>query len=74
MVCWMQYIKDIKQLLSQYNLSDEQAAVILKDIERDVGHNANLIKATVDTEKEDLIKRLRKKKTEKEESKSMSYA
>ena len=55
-------------MLKKYNLSDEEVIEILKDVEKEVGHNVNLIKAVIDLEKEGLIKRLKKKKkiTEKE--------
>ena len=68
MVCWLIYKNLVKNMLKKYNLSDEEVIEILKDVEKEVGHNVNLIKAVIDLEKEGLIKRLKKKKkiTEKE--------
>ena len=72
MVCWMRFLDTVKQYLREYNISDEQAKEILLDIENEIGHNPNLIKAVVDSEKENLIKRLKKKSREKEKE-SMAY-
>lgn len=64
-------MKDVKKYLKQYNITDEQAKYILLDIEKEVEHNPNLIKAIVDFEKEDLIKRLKRKG--KEKKKDLAY-
>lgn len=74
MVCWMKYINAVKKYLGNYNINDEQAKDILLDIEDEVGHNSELIKAIVDFEKEGLIKRLKKKKKKKTEEKHIAYA
>ena len=65
MVCWMKFLELVKQLTG---VSDDDAKEILEDIEDEVGHDENLIKAVVDAEKEGLKKRLRKKKKDVEES------
>ena len=76
MVCWMRFLNIVKEYLREYNVDDEQAKEILLDIENEIGHNPNLIKAVVDSEKEDLIKRLKKKKKlkEKEQIAHSGYA
>jgi hypothetical protein len=72
MVCWLVFLNVVKKYLSAYNVNDEEAKEILLDIEKEVGHNKDLIKAVVDFEKEGLIKRLKKKK--KARGKEMAYA
>ena len=67
MTCWMKFLGTVKGYLGQYNINDSEAKQILEDIERDVGHNPNLIKAVVDTEKAGLIKRLKRRSKEKKE-------
>lgn len=74
MVCWMRYINTVKKYLRNYDISDEQAKDILLDIEDEVGHNADLIKAIVDFEREALIKRLKKKRKKKAKGKHIAYA
>jgi hypothetical protein len=54
----------VKEKLKRFNITDENAEEILKDIEKEVGHNHELIKAIVDIEDEKLMKRLKKKKKE----------
>jgi hypothetical protein len=70
MVCWMKYVNAVKKLAK---VSEEDAIAILKDIEDEVGHDENLIKAVVDAEREGLKKRLRKKKRSKAEE-SVAYS
>lgn len=69
MTCWMKYLNLVMRLAK---VSEGDAEKILKDIEDEVGHDENVIKAVVDAEREGLIKRLRKKKRVKEES--IAYA
>ena len=69
MVCWMAYLELVKQLTG---VGDEDARRILQDIEGEVGHDKNLIKAIVDAEKEGLARRLRKKR--RKEEKTIAYA
>ena len=66
MTCWLRFVGNVKGYLKTYKLSDKQAKQILEDIEREVGHNPNLIKAVVDLEKGSLIKRLKRREKEKE--------
>jgi hypothetical protein len=73
MVCWMKYINTVQKYLKDYNVNKEQAEEILRDVEKQVGHNANLIKAIVDFEKGNLIKRLKKKKKEKQKEEAYGY-
>jgi hypothetical protein len=70
----MRFLNVVKDYLKDYNLSDEQAKEILLDVENEVGHNANLIKAVVDSEKQDLIKRLKKKKKQEEKQEQTDAA
>ena len=65
----MKFMELVKQLTG---VSDDDAREILEDIEDEVGHDENLIKAVVDAEKEGLKKRLRKKKKREEEA-SVAY-
>jgi len=64
MTCWMKFLGTVKGYLKDYNVSDADARQILEGIEKDVGHNPNLIKAMIDLEKSGLIKRLKKKSKE----------
>lgn len=66
MTCWMKFTGAVKNYLREYNVTDNEARQILESIEKEVGHNANLIKSVVDMEKAGLIKRLKKKAKEKE--------
>ena len=66
----MKFLKYVQELTG---VSEKDAEDILKDIEDEVGHDENLIKAMVDMEKENLVKRLRKKKRVKELEESMAY-
>ncbi|MCD6522207.1 MAG: hypothetical protein J7K68_00505 [Candidatus Diapherotrites archaeon] len=68
MVCWMIYVNLVKQLTG---VSEKDAIDILRDIEEEVGHNKELIKAVVDAEGPNLIKRLKRKKHKK---KNIAYA
>ena len=71
MVCWMMF-KDLVRKLT--GVSDKEAVEILKDIENEVGHDTNLIKAVIDFEGQGLVKRLKKKRKAKEkEEQSMAY-
>ena len=73
MTCWLVFLSTVKNYLKEYSINDEQAKLILQDIEKEVGHNKELIKAVVDMEREALIKRLRRKGKEKQK-KSIAYA
>ena len=66
MTCWMKFMGAVKNYLREYNVTDNEARQILESIEKDVGHNPNLIKSIVDMEKAGLIKRLKKRVKEKE--------
>ncbi|NYZ79727.1 hypothetical protein H0N95_00580 [Candidatus Micrarchaeota archaeon] len=72
MVCYLVFKNAVKNILKKYNINDEQSVEILQDIEREVGHNHELIGAVVDLEGENLIKRLKKKEKKKEIA--MTYA
>lgn len=72
MTCYLMFKNAVKNYLKKYNVNDEQATEILLDIEREVGHNKELISAVVDLERENLIKRLKKKKEKREVA--MTYA
>ena len=75
MACYLMFKQLVKDLLKKYNVNDEQAVEILLDIEQEVGHNKELIKAIIDFEKESLIRRLKKKKKQiKSEEETMTYA
>jgi hypothetical protein len=74
MTCWLKYVSDARRHLKKYNVNDSQAEEILKQIEGEVGHNSELIKAVVDFEKEGLIKRLKKKKIKQKAKKETSIA
>lgn len=73
MVCWMRFLNVVKEYLREYNLSDEDAKEILRDVEKEVGHNENLIKAMIDLEKKKLIRRLKKKKKIEEKEIAAAY-
>lgn len=64
MTCYLMFKNLVKEKLKRFNITDENAEEILKDIEKEVGHNHELIKAIVDIEDEKLMKRLKKKKKE----------
>jgi len=66
MTCWMKFTGAVKNYLKEYNVTDNEARQILESIEKEVGHNANLIKSIVDMEKAGLIKRLKKRAKAKE--------
>ena len=70
----MVYKSLVKEILKNYNVSDQDVIDILRDIEKETGHNVNLIKAVIDLEREGLIKRLKKKKKKKEKEVSVAYA
>jgi len=73
MTCWMKFLGTVKNYLSEYNVNDLEARQILESIEKDVGHNPNLIKAVVDTEKAGLIKRLKRRSKEKKKEEEVAY-
>ena len=66
MTCYLMFKDAVKSILKKYNVNDKQAVEILLDIEREVGHNKELIGAVVDLERENLIKRLKKKEKKRE--------
>jgi hypothetical protein len=71
MVCWMIF-KDLVRKLT--GVSDKEAVEILKNVENEVGHDTNLIKAVIDYEGADLVKRLKKRqKAREKEEQSMAY-
>lgn len=63
MVCYLRFVGEVSRYTG---VSKADAEEILRDIEREVGHNVGLIKAVVDLEKEKLARRLKKKSREKE--------
>ncbi|MFH0986677.1 MAG: hypothetical protein V1911_01370 [Candidatus Micrarchaeota archaeon] len=71
MVCYLMFKKLVQDLLKDYNVNEQEAVEILQDIEKEVGHNKELIKAIVDFEGENLIKRLKKKRKEKKEEREI---
>jgi hypothetical protein len=71
MVCWMMFLSVVKNYLREYNITDQEAKEILLDIEKEVGHNKELIKAVVDFEQAALIRRLKKKSAKRE--KELAY-
>lgn len=74
MTCYLMFKNAVKEILKKYNVNDEQAVEILKDVEKEVGHNKELIKAIVDLEGENLIKRLKKKKEKSKKEELIGYA
>ena len=72
MTCYLVFKNLVKEMLKSFNVTDEEVVEILEDVENEVGHNKELIKAVVDFEREALIKRLKKKKKQKEIE--MTYA
>ncbi len=64
MVCWMMYLNYVRKLLKN-KITNDEAVEILKDIEEQFGHDKVTIKAVIDAEKENLIKRLERKKKKK---------
>jgi hypothetical protein len=73
MTCWMKFLGSVKNYLREYNVTDLEARQILEDIEREVGHNVNLIKSVVDMEKAGLIKRLKRRSKEKKKEEEVAY-
>jgi len=73
MTCWMKFLGSVKNYLREYNVTDLEARQILEDIEREVGHNVNLIKSVVDMEKTGLIKRLKRRSKEKKKEEEVAY-
>jgi len=73
MTCWMKFLGSVKNYLREYNVTDLEARQILESIEKEVGHNPNLIKAVVDTEKAGLIKRLKRRSKEKKKEEEVAY-
>ena len=72
MTCYLVFKNLVKEMLKNFNVTDEEVVEILEDVENEVGHNKELIKEVVDFEREALIKRLKKKKKQKEIE--MTYA
>lgn len=72
MTCYLMFKNLVKEMLKNFNVTDEEVIEILEDVEKEVGHNKELIKAVVDFEQKALIKRLKKKKKQKEIE--MTYA
>jgi predicted nucleotidyltransferase len=67
-------MKFLDFVANKAGVSQEDARDILKEIENEVGHDENLIKAVVDAEdSEALLKRLKKKRKKKEREESISY-
>lgn len=64
MVCYLRYLDLVKRLAK---VGEGDARAILEDVAKEEGHNLDLIKATVDFEKENLRKRLKKKKMRERE-------
>lgn len=62
----MRFLGTVKDYLKDYKITDEDARRILEDVEKEVGHNPNLIKAMIDYEKHGLIRRLKRKRKESE--------
>ena len=73
MTCWMKFLGSVKNYLSEYNVNDLEARQILENIEKEVGHNPNLIKAIVDSEKAGLIRRLKRRSREKKKEEEVAY-
>ncbi len=73
MTCWMKFLVPVKNYLREYNVTDLEARQILESIEKEIGHNPNLIKAVVDTEKAGLIRRLRRRSKEKKKEEEVAY-
>lgn len=69
----MKYLSTVKNYLKEYNVSDSDAQQILEDIEKEVGHNLNLIKSIVDMEKGSLIRRLKKKRRLEVKEEEIAY-
>ena len=57
MTCYLKFLNAVMKLA---RVDEKEARKILGDIEKEQGHNANLIKAVVDFEGANLRKRLRK--------------
>ena len=58
----------VRKLLKN-RITNDEAAEILKDIEEQFGHDKVTIRAVIDAEKENLIKRLERRKSKKEKEK-----
>jgi hypothetical protein len=71
MTCYLAFINLVKQRLK---VTDSEAEEILRDMEREVGHNHELIKALIDIEGELMLKRLKKRKKKKNKEEEVSYA
>jgi len=69
----MMYLNYVRKLLKN-KITDDEAIEILKDIEGQFGHDKVTIKAVIDVEKENLIKRLGKKEKKKKEEKETALA
>jgi len=68
MVCWMMFVQQVRKLLKN-RITNDEAVEILKDIEEQFGHDKVTIRAVIDAEKENLIKRLERRKSKKEKEK-----
>ena len=66
MTCYLMFKNLVKERLKKFNVNDDEATEILKDIEKEVGHNHELIKVVIDIEDEKLMKRLKKRQKKKE--------
>ncbi|MBI2529743.1 MAG: hypothetical protein HYW05_01195 [Candidatus Diapherotrites archaeon] len=75
MTCWMMYLNYVRKLLKN-KITNDEAVEILRDIEGQFGHDKVTIKAVIDAEKENLIKRLGKKEKKRKERETAlaSYA
>ena len=67
MTCYLMFINLVKQRLK---IGDSEAEEILRDMEQEVGHNHEMIKALIDLEGQLMLKRLKKRKKKEE----VSYA
>lgn len=70
MVCYLMFKGLVRSLLKN-KITDSEAEEILKDIEKEVGHNHDLIKAVIDFEGAGLAKRLKKKKKEQKKEREI---
>ena len=64
----MMYLQYVRKLLKN-RITNDEAIEILKDIEEQFGHDKVTIRAVIDAEKENLIKRLERRKSKKEKEK-----
>ena len=64
----MMFVQQVRKLLKN-RITNDEAVEILKDIEEQFGHDKVTIRAVIDAEKENLIKRLERRKSKKEKEK-----